>query len=125
VYGLANTTVSILRGTTDDFYGDEIDAGTVIASSIPAFISSPSPSSFRPLILGTTVYPPSTQAPAIVREITCWMPSGTDVTNQDQVLDESWNVLYRVWLVTQQGYLAGLLPDLQLTLSRVTELLPM
>lgn len=120
MYTMANTTVSILRGTDVGAYGDEDNSGTVIQSGIPAFLTSPGPSSFKPVILGTTIFPPGTEMPSITRDITCVLPAYTDVTVDDQVLDEMSQVKYQVYLVTQQGPLGGLIPDLQLTLRRVT-----
>lgn len=35
---LATTTISVLRGTAEDRYGDEVDTDTVVASRIPASI---------------------------------------------------------------------------------------
>lgn len=35
---LATTTISVLRGTAADRYGDEVDTDTVVASRIPASI---------------------------------------------------------------------------------------
>ena len=124
MYALANTTVTILRGTSLDAEGDVIDFGTAIATGVPAFISSPAQSPFRPMILGTTVYEPAAEMPSTVREILCVLPGGTDVTNEDQVFDEVENITYAVMLVTQGGRVAGLLPDLQLTLYHVTTTQP-
>jgi hypothetical protein len=120
VYAMANTTVSILRGTVEDTYGDNEDSGTVIASGILAFISSPGMSPLRPQILGTTVYGPAAQMPSVVRELICILPSGTDVTNDDQILDENSGVTYAVYLTAQLGRLGGLVPDLQVMLRQVT-----
>jgi hypothetical protein len=120
LYFMANTTVSILRGTGEDSFGDDTDAGTIIANGIPAFISSPGMSAFRPIILGTTVYPPGTEMPRTIRDATGILPGGTDVTYLDQILDEMTQLTYSVFLVTQQGNVGGMLMDLQLTLRRVT-----
>lgn len=122
MYTLSNTTASILRGTAVDDYGDSVDSPTVIASGIPAFISSPSMSPFRPIILGTTTYMPGTVMPSVVREILCVLPANTDVQNTDQILDEKTGIVYAIIIVTQLGSIGGggLAPDMQLTLERVT-----
>jgi|ERR1700691_6544657 len=124
MYALANTTVSILRGTELDAEGDFIDFGTIVASGIPAFISSPAQSPFRPMILGTTVYDPASEMPSTVRQVMGVLPGGTNVTNLDQLFDEFSSITYGIRLVTQGGRVGGLLPDLQLTLLRVTTTQP-
>jgi hypothetical protein len=122
MYTMANTTVSILRGSTTDEYGDCQDYDVPIATGVIAYITSPSQSPFRPIVLGSTIYMPGTIAPSVTREIICALPYGTDVTNEDRVLDETSQIEYEVLLVTQPGPVGGggTYPDMQLTLRRVT-----
>jgi hypothetical protein len=124
LYAMANTLVSILRGTVEDAFGDDMDSGIVVYSGIPAFISSPGMSAFRPIILGTTVFEPGTEMPSTVRDITAILPGNTDVTMLDQILDQYTSITYTVVLVTQQGNIGGMVPDMQLTLRRVTTTQP-
>jgi hypothetical protein len=124
VYAIANTTVTILRGTGLDAEGDIMDAGTAIATGVPAMISTPAQSPFRPIVLGTTVFDPGTEMPSTVREVLCVLQGNTDVTNEDQLMDEYTSYVYAVMLVTQGGRVVGLTPDLQLTLKRVTTVQP-
>lgn len=121
---MANTTISILRGTGFDSFGDIEDQPVVIASGVPAFLSSPGMSALRPLIMGTTAYPPSTEMPAIVRAITLILPGNTDLTINDQVLDEGTNITYPVYMVTQLGNVGGIVQDMQVTLRRITTTQP-
>lgn len=120
MYTMANTTVSILRGVGSDYAGDDEDLPVPIQTGIPAFISSPGFSPYQPKILGTAVFDPSDEVTAQVRGIICALPSGTDVTPLDQILDEGSQVTYRVVNVTQQGRLGGIIPDLLVQLERVT-----
>jgi hypothetical protein len=124
LYFIANTTVTILRGTATDNYGDVMDAGVPVYSGVIAFISVPSQSPFRPIVFGATIYQPASEMPSTTREILCSLPGGTDITNEDQILDERTGILYTVELVSQLGMVGGLLPDLQLTLRRVTDVQP-
>jgi hypothetical protein len=124
MYSIANTTITILRGTSYDDYGDVVDAGVPVYSGVLAFISVPAQSPFRPIVFGANVFQPAAEMPLTVREITCQLPAYTDVTNEDQVLDEKTGILYNVELVSQQGTVGGLAPDVQCTLRRVTDLQP-
>jgi hypothetical protein len=119
MYAIANTTVSILRGTTTDSLGDIIDDPVAVYTGIIAFISYPTMSPLRPIVLGSTVYEPATPEPATTRMAACTLPSGTDVTNSDQILDEKTNLTWQIYQVTELG-VAGATPDLVLTLKRVT-----
>jgi hypothetical protein len=123
MYVLANTTVSILRGTGENAYGDEMDAGTVIRSGLIAQIVQMPSSSSRPFTPGVKVYQPATNVPSTIRQYACTLPYGTDVTNEDQILDERSGSRYQVIEVTNPMW-EGIEPDLQLVLQRVTNLTP-
>jgi hypothetical protein len=62
--------------------------------------------------------------PSTTREIQCNLPAYTDITNEDQILDERTGYLYTIELISQQGPVGGLVPDMQLTLRRVTSTAP-
>lgn len=120
MYAIANTTVTILRGTQPDGFGDIIDNPTPIAQHVIAFISYPTMSPLRPIVLGSQVYEPAQpQGPTTTRLSVCTLPSGTDILTSDQVLDEFTNLLYEVYEVTTLGP-AGAVPDIIATLKRVT-----
>lgn len=119
MYAIANTTVTILRGTSVDSLGDIIDTPVPVYTHIIAFISYPTMSPLRPIVLGSQVYEPATPEPSTTRLSVCALPSGTDVRNTDQILDEFVGVMYEVYQVTALGN-AGATPDLLLTLKRVT-----
>src|SRR6267154_3769510 len=119
MYAIANTTVTILRGTSTDSFGDIIDAPVPVYTHIIAFISYPTMSPLRPIVLGATVYEPASPEPSTTRLAACTLPSGSDIRNTDQILDEFTGVLYEVYQVTELGN-AGAALDLVLTLKRVT-----
>ena len=108
MYGLANCTVSILRGTTTDQWGDTVDSGAVAATGIPAFI----------VVRSRSVFDPSTQTPRTVQTIVGAIGSTVDVRDTDQILDETHSVTYAVESVTQP-LAAGITPDQTLELRRV------
>jgi hypothetical protein len=116
--------VTILRGSTFDDAGDELQDGVPVYSGVLAWISSPAQSPFRPIVFGTTAYEPASQVPTTVREIPCNLPGHTDITDEDQILDERSGIVYAILTVTQPGDLAGMVPDMQLTLKRVTTVQP-
>lgn len=123
MYAIANTTVTILRGTQPDSFGDIIDNPSPVAQHIIAFISYPTMSPLRPIVLGSQVYEPANPQPSTTRLSVCTLPSGTDIRTSDQVLDEFTSLLYEVYEVTTLGP-AGAVPDIIATLKRVTSTEP-
>lgn len=94
---LATTTVSILRGTSENEYGDEIDTalpGDVIATGIPASIMEQrtplSPRGRR------TVMQQANETPRDVRWLNIRLPAGTDVQQGDRLRDENSGHIYHV-----------------------------
>lgn len=83
---VANTKVSILRGTTTDAYGDEKDTDTPIATGIPASLVEQS----------RRVTTRDNPTPRIVRYAVARVPARTDVTDQDRLLDERTGATYIV-----------------------------
>jgi hypothetical protein len=123
MYAIANTTVTILRGTILDSFGDVVDDPTPIVQHLIAFISYPTMSPLRPIVLGSQVYEPAMPQPSTTRLSVCTLPSTTDIRTSDQVLDETTNLLYEVYEVTTLG-VAGAVPDIVITLKRVTSTEP-
>jgi hypothetical protein len=109
MYAVASCLASILRGTTTDQFGDQVDTGTVIATDVPALITEKS----------RTVYDPSTQERRIVRVSRGAVQSDTDIRDNDQLRDYTTGITYMVQSVTQAGG-AGFVNDLVLELKRVT-----
>jgi hypothetical protein len=109
---VANTTITLLRGTTTDEWGDTIDAGTPVASAIPAFLAETS----------HRVQDPTTPMPRVIRQTTARVPYWLGVQNTDQVVDETSGDKYIVLAVTQPPSLFGNPSNwpLVLDLGRVT-----
>lgn len=110
----ANTTVSLLRGTTYDGYGDVQDTSTPVMAGVPAVLVETSHQAFDPV----------TQAPRTVRAATCKVPAWVGVQNTDQIQDETTGNVYMVEDITQPPTItsmpAGGAVDTVLTLRRIT-----
>ncbi len=83
---IATTTVSILRGTTTDDYGDEQDTDTPVATGVPASLTEQS----------RRVTTRDDPTPRIVRYAVARLPARTDVTDQDRIRDERTGAVYIV-----------------------------
>lgn len=83
---IATTRVSILRGTATDAYGDEQDTDTPVHTGIPASLVEQS----------RRVTTRDDPTPRIVRYAVVRLPAGTDITDQDRLLDEVTGVKYIV-----------------------------
>lgn len=103
------TTVSVLTGTTDDAYGDPADNSTVSASGIPASI----------LERDRQATDRATGTPRVVRYVTGRLPSGTTVSEDDRIRDESTGIVYYIESVTRLSSFVGM-NDLKLDLRRIT-----
>lgn len=108
MYTLATCTGSILRGTSTDVYGDEVDAGTVVQSGVQAAVQEKQ----------HRVFDPATQAPRVVRSIEAYVQSDVDIRDGDQFRDDTNNITYAVVVVTQPGGPAWT-SDLSVELQRI------
>jgi len=110
VIGRVTTTVSILRGTSVNDYGDEVDESTPTHTGIPASLIEQS----------RRTYLPAEGAYRVIRFTRCRLTAGTDVRKDDRILDERTN---RVYVVTELNDDPGSpvhRPDIILDLSRTT-----
>lgn len=82
----ATTTVAILRGTTENAYGDDVDNATVAASGVVASIRE----------RNRLATPPVDGRPQQVTFYVGRVPDGTDVTISDRVKDETTGNVYTV-----------------------------
>lgn len=106
---IANTQVSILRGTETDTYGDEKDTDTPVYTGIPASLVEQS----------RRVTTRDNPTPRIVRYAVARVPARTDVTDQDRVLDERTGAKYIVEAVSSMNNPA-IEVDRRLDLRRTT-----
>lgn len=106
---IANTLVTILRGVTTDGYGDEQDVDTPIATGIPASLIEQS----------RRVTTRDDPTPRIVRYTVVRVPAGTDVTDQDRLLDERTGAKY---VIDADSFMANpaMAADIRLDARRTT-----
>lgn len=106
---LATTTLTVYRGTTTDAYGDEQDTDLPVHTGIPASLTEQS----------RRVTTRDNPTPRIVRYTVARVTAGTDITDQDRVVDERTGAVYIVDAVSQMANPA-LASDLRLDLRRTT-----
>lgn len=75
---IANTTITIMRGTAANAYGDLTDVGQPIYVGVPAAVNESS----------KVVFDPATQQPRTIRTSTAMVPGWADVLNSDTIKDE-------------------------------------
>lgn len=90
---LATTTVSILGGSGEDEFGDEIDGMTVLASGVPASL----------IESARTASEPVSGIKRIVRTHVCRLPPGTDIDEEKRIKDEQTNEIYIVVAATRNA----------------------
>jgi hypothetical protein len=104
---LANTRLTIMRGTVANAYGDLTDVGQPIYTRVPAAVVESS----------KTVFDPATQRPQTIRTSTAAVPGWTDVLDSDTILDERSGNYYMIQDITLQPTgPTGIRPDKILTL---------
>jgi hypothetical protein len=89
---LANTRLTIMRGTAANAYGDLTDVGAPIYSGIPAAINESS----------KTVFDAATQRPQTIRTSTCVVAGWVDVLTSDTLLDEGSGNYYMIEDIQRQ-----------------------
>jgi hypothetical protein len=105
----ATTTISVLRGTTTDGYGDPADGSTAVATGVVASILEQRQRTTTPV----------DGQPRVVRYFTARVPHGTDVRAGDRIKDEQTLTVYIVDTVTTPASpVRG--PEVRLDLRRVT-----
>lgn len=107
---LANTYVSVLRGTTKTPLGDVIDSDTPFLEGIPAVLVE----------TGRQTQDPSTSSPRTIRQVTCALPDWVQVLNSDRIRDERSRETYIIITVTRPPDVFGPAPGVVLALKKVT-----
>lgn len=106
---VATTTVTVLRGTATDEFGDEVDLDTVLYMGLP----------FSLIEQSRRVFDPVSGTPRIVRVAYGRTNSGTPLQTADRLRDERTGSVYVIHAVTQHAGVGGT-PDLRVDLERVT-----
>jgi hypothetical protein len=107
---IPNTTVSVLRGTTTNAFGDEVDLNESAFEHVPALL----------IETGRNVQDPSTPTPRTIRQIVCHVPPWTGVLDTDRIIDEATGSVYIIISVTRPPTLMGAPVDIRCDLKRVT-----
>lgn len=104
---LANTRLTIMRGTEANAYGDESDIGTPIYTGVPAAVNESS----------KQVFDPATQTPRTIRTSKAVVAGWTDVLDSDTIRDEVTGAYYMIQDIQRQPTgPTGISPDIILTL---------
>lgn len=106
----ANTTVTLLRGTSENQFGDLIDALDPVMTGLPATLAE----------TGKTVQDPTSTTPRTIRQVYCSVPQYAGLVNTDRLLDESTGETYIVIDVTTPPTIIGAPVDTVATLKRIT-----
>jgi hypothetical protein len=109
VLARATTTLSVLRGTGTDGYGDEVDTDKIVATGIPASLVEQT----------RRVTTRDDPTPRIVRYAVGRVTAGTDITDQDRIRDDRTGDTYIVDAVSTMNS-AAVAADLRLDLRRTT-----
>lgn len=83
---LATTTVTVLRGTAADRYGDEVDTDTVVATRIPVSLLE------KPIVGGR----PASGRKDTPRGYTMRIWKSVDIRQNDRIRDERTGLTYAV-----------------------------
>jgi hypothetical protein len=102
---LANTTLSVLRGTEVSEFGDRTNVGKPLYTGIPAALAE----------TGKQVFDRATQRPQTIRTTKAVVPDWADILDTDTLMDETTGDFYMVEDLMTQPTL-GLPADKILTL---------
>lgn len=109
---IPNTWVTVLRGTSTDMFGDQVDspseAGTDALTRIRASLIERS----------RTITTPNSTTPRVVRYVTARLPAGTAITEDDRLRDERTGRIYAISGVTHLSA-TGFTPELRADLTLI------
>lgn len=106
---IPTTTVTILRGTATNGYGDTVDSATVIATGVPASLVEQNSATTRP----------ASRRPRTMRYARCRLPGTTPLAIGDRIKDEKTQTIWQLDDSTQLPNVATK-TDLTLRLRRAT-----
>ena len=107
---LPSTTVSVLRGTSIDPYGDEVDIDAAVATALPAAITEGKQRTWNP----------AEQRGGVIEQYTIRFRPGVDVAEQDRLRDDNTGVIYQVREVNRPPRIVSA-PDVRVTAVRVAK----
>lgn len=89
---LANTTLTVCRGTRANAWGDKTNVGTPLYTGIPAAVVESS----------KQVFDRAAQRFQTIRTSTCMVPTWADIVDTDTLIDETTGNAYMVESIEQQ-----------------------
>lgn len=104
---VANTYISVYRGTTTDAEGDEVETDTPLYQNLPASLIEGRPRQVESGTSGT---------PRVIRVATLRLGANKDVKRNDRIKDETTGQFWRIDAVGAIGNPA-FAPDLRVDLS--------
>ena len=106
---IATCTVSVLRGTTTDVYGDVVDSDTPVITGLPASI----------IERRRVAFTADTPEPRTVRYITGRVGHGTDVRVNDRLKNEQTGIVYAIDSMSDASN-PVIATDIEMELKRTT-----
>lgn len=105
---VANTLITVMRGTAVNSLGDETDVGVPIYQHVPASL----------LETGHTTFDRASTTRRTIRTVTCMVPPWADIDTDDTIMDERCTppAYYMVESMQRQPSLVGVPANLILTL---------
>lgn len=102
---LPTTRVDVLRGSSTNEYGDEVDADTVVASNVPAAVTEGITVTG---LSGQVTYQPNSMRAGVVEEFTIRFRPDAGITENDRLLDKRTGAVYQVRAVFSPQAVVGL-----------------
>jgi hypothetical protein len=106
----ANTTATVLRGTTQNWAGDTVDSDTPVITGLPVTLAE----------TGKTVQDPTSSTPRTIRQVYCSVPQYAAITLSDRIMDEATGDVYIVIGVTRPPTIIGAPVDQVCNLKRIS-----
>lgn len=102
-----NRTITVLRGTVADEFGDVSDVGQPLHTGIPAALAEKT----------DVVYDAATQREQVIRSVTCIVPNWADIIDSDTLQDEATGYYYIVLGIEARPGIGYYPPDKILSLK--------
>lgn len=101
-----NRTITIMRGTAVNAYGDATDVGVPTYTGVPAALAETE----------QTAFDSASQRQQIIRSITCTVPNWADVRTTDTIRDETTGRYFMIENIQEQPGIGYYPPPKTLTL---------
>jgi hypothetical protein len=105
-----NCAITVFRGTSTNWAGDQVDSNVPYITDLPATL----------IETGKSVQDPSTPTPRTIRAIYLNVPEWAGLLTTDRVLDQRTQDIYIVISVTKPGTIIGAPVDTVCQLKRVS-----